>query len=265
MTRITEWRGEISDHADALESLVVADSYVGRNGAEYALPARDAYEEAMRFGGVLGPDVDLCDEPTLAAVAQAHWHAAGPNACEFARYMSAVRAEHGWMTVIMSDLTEPRSIADEISTQVSPRVEDPDVEVVSILLPQLDDERILAKVIARLGWMADWELREEGIDEDAARGPVVRLGLRLAVEFDHWSEVLAGEFAIRAKAPERRRRDQRAFMAHIPVDLDKPEFGEWWDRTRADRHRRLPAEQDLRGKAKVTFAISRGAWEEASA
>jgi hypothetical protein len=279
MADVIEWRGEIEDYGKAFDVLAISDSYTGLEDAEFPLPTRDAYEEAMRAGGELGREVALRDDPVLAAAVQAHWHAAGPNACEFARHISAHRADHGWSTVVITDIAEPREIADQISAQVRPRIEDPDLEVVSVLLPQLDDEIVLAKAIARLGGMADWQLRGEAGDDQARTGALVRLGLRVAVEFDHWSEVLGfgrfsaqantrlapfTEFAVRAKAPERPRRDQRAFMAHIPVALDKPEFGDWWNRTRDDRRRRLRADQDLQGKAKVTFAITRDAWAEAT-
>ena len=115
------------------------------------------------------------------------------------------------------------------------------------------------------------------LEDDPELGRLVRLGLRVTVEFGYSSEVLgfgpyAGlaysrqapftEVAIRAKPPRKPRRDKRAFMAHVDIfpPLDNPEMKEWWDQTEENRRRRLGVGHDARGKARVVFALPEQDW-----
>jgi hypothetical protein len=149
------------------------------------------------------------------------------------------------------------------------------IEVVSVLLPELDDEALLGATLARLAGLTEWDVRQLGEETDDALGPIVRLGVRAAVEFDHWSEVLGfgcfaaqantrlapfTELAIRAKPPKTRRPNQRAYMADIDMGFERDQVREWWRETQEDRLRRLGAAQEYRGKAKVTFSLRQGAW-----
>ena len=144
-----------------------------------------------------------------------------------------------------------------------------------MLMPELDEEARLAALLARLGGLSDWDVRVQGEDADEELGAVVRLGVRAAVEFDHWSEVLGfgcfaaqantrlapfTEMAMLAKPPKRHRLNQRAYMADIDIGFDRDRVREWWRRTEEDRLRRLAQRQELRGKAKVTFSLLSSVW-----
>jgi hypothetical protein len=277
---IHRWRGSIAEMSVAADDMTARDSYTGVGGT-FPLHSRADYEAAFVAAGLLAPEQSLADQPELSAIAQAHWHASGANACTFAAYMSEHRDEFGWDSYVI-DEEEPlrtSALAATIAAVVRPSIEDPEVEVVSVLLPQIEDEQPLAALLARLSGMVEWEVREEGRDDEQALGQMVRLGVRVAVEFDHWSEVLGfgrfatqpntrlapfTELAIRAKGPQRPRRDHRSYMADISTGLDNLEFGRWWHDTKEQRAGRLSESQTFRGKAKATFSIKEDTWMEVS-
>lgn len=269
------WQGEVEDFSEALAEVKTTRTYAGAGG-DYEVSSRRDYESRLRECGVLGQDTDLRQVPELVAVTQAHWHCSGANACTFAAYLSERRPEYGWETYVVMDAADNRGLVSTISSLTQQRLPVPEVEVISVILPELTEEAELVALLTRLSGFADWDVKEIGSEDDPDLGDLVRLGLRAAVEFDHWAEVLGfGQFAaqpatrlapftelaIRAKPPERPRRTQRAYMADINIDgLDQVEFGTWWHDTKEERRRRLSTSQDLRGKAKATFSVRKSEW-----
>lgn len=276
MANVVAWLGSTADISGALEQLTVTDSYEARD-AVLPLVCRADYTAAMRAAGLIGGKEDLAERPLLAAAAQAHWHAIGSNGCTFASFLSKRRAEYGWETYILYDASDARDLTSAIVEVFKQRQTEPEVEVVSILLPDLDDETLLSALLARLAGQADWDVLPQGREENEALGPLVRIGVRALVEFDHWSEVLGfgrfaaqpntrlapfTEMAVRAKPPSRHRLNQRAYMADIDMGFERDKFRAWWRETGENRLRRLGAAQDLRGKAKVTFCLRESVWNE---
>lgn len=272
------WRGTLAELAEAEAHLEASGSYSGRGGT-YPNHTRSDFEVAARAAKLLDPTTPLSDAPDLVAVAQAYWHASGANACTFAAYLSDQRIEYGWDTYVFTESSVSSDTVLEVASSVRPSLVEPDVEVVSVLLPRLDDERELARLLARLNGLADWEIEDGGLEEDEHLGVVRGLGLRVAVEFDHWSEVLGfGQFAtqpntrlapftelaIRAKGPKKPRRDRRSFMANIDIERESTDVGEWWHETKRERHDRLAEAQEFRGKARSTFSIREDIWIQES-
>jgi hypothetical protein len=267
-----------SDEMGAVAAILDRANPSGRyrvEGRTFELATREDCEGALRDAGALRPDEPLAENAEVVAATQAHWHAAGYNACEFAVFLSARRAEYGWETYVLgtSDITK----ADEeaLAMVVRQRIEAPEVEVISVLMPQITTVRALGELVSRLGDLPDWRLRDEGVEEDEELGRVVRIGLDVDVGLGQWSELLGFgpfaplahtrrapfcELAIRAKPPNRPRRDQRTFMAQIHVDIDAPMFGEWWHRTELARAEHLGPQHDARGKARVTVVIPESEW-----
>lgn len=275
MADVVAWEGSTAEIASAIEHLTITDSCVTCDET-VALACRADYAAAMRAAGLLGKD-DLGKCPPLAAAAQAHWHQIGSNGCTFAAFLSERREEYGWETHVVFGSTDARDLASKIADVFEQRRAEPEVEVVSILLPELDDEALLAALLARLAGLSDWKVRLQGRETDSELEPLVRLGVRAAVEFDHWSEVLGfgrfaaqantrlapfTEMAIRAKPPKTRRVNQRAYMADIDTGFERDQVRAWWRATEDDRLRRLGPGQDLRGKARVTFSLLESVWSE---
>ena len=269
------WEGEIADVADALDLVRHSVSYETDRGLRFAMPGRADYERALRDAGVLGADESIDSRPELVGTVQAHWHAGGHNACVFAEFLSARRREGGWETYVLAEGDGAEEDGAALDALVRPRLQAPEVEVVSVILPHIGDIRRFAGLARHLGGLPDWRLRDEEAGEHPELGPVRRLELAVDVGLDHFSEVLGFgpleplaytrrapfcELAIRAKPPRRPRRDGRAYMAHIEVDLDKPEFGEWWRRTEEQRAARLGELHDRWGKARVTLAVPEDDW-----
>jgi hypothetical protein len=272
---VYQWSGEVADIAEILEVGTPTLRYSG-NGGDFEVFSRQDYESAFKEQGALTGTEQLATNPALLAAAQAHWHSSGANACTFAAYLSDRRGEFGWETYVLGGEVDARDLAATISALAQARLPDPEVEVLSVLLPDLSEEAELAALLARLSRLADWEIVETGTEEDPKLGDLVRLGLRAAVEFNHWAEILGfGQFAsqpntrlapftelaIRAKPPDRPRRNHRAYMADIWVDKAQVDFGRWWHETEEERKARLTADQDLRGKAKSTFSLRNSEWE----
>lgn len=263
------WSGLLDEVATSLAYTV--------DGAEFQVSTRDDYVAAFRGSGALGADEDIRRRPELVIAAQGHWHAAGHTGCVFAVYLSEQRDAHGWESYA-SDNGDPAALAATIDELVVPRLAAPETEVVSLLLPFINDAQALAPVLHRLDDMENWEVRELDTENDDELGALICLGIRTRVEFDHWSEVLgfgalAGqartrlapftELAIRAKPPSRPRpRKKRAYMADIEVPFETKEMMDMWEQTRVQRTVRLGVDHDTRGKAKVSFVMEQSIWGE---
>ena len=272
MTAVTahEWLGEPADIGSALTDLRPTGSYaVGSR--RFDLPLREDYREELARAGLLAGALE--DDPDLAAAVQAHWHTGGHNACVFAEALSATRAASGWETHVISG-GEPEERAERVAATCTERLPVPEVQVVSVLLPRTDDPGEVVALVRHLGSLSDWRI-DDLDDVHSANGRVALVGLRARVELGHWGEVLGfgrfpgqantrlapfTELAIRAKEPRRPRRNQRAYMADIEMDLDNLEMREWWHATEEARAARLGADGDPRGKARVTFALAAELW-----
>ena len=282
---VYEWIKELASYTDALALLRATSSYVV-DGMTFKLPTRKDYETALVRSSTLRAGEALRDQAELVAAVQAHWHAEGHNACVFAAELSNRRLESGWKTYVVSypeETLKPDS-ADEIAAMITelcrPSIADAEIEVVSVILPRLEVSSALARLLHSLGRLPEWCLRERGIENVAGIGETVLIGLRAKVELGHWAEVLGfgasrgqgntrlapfTELAIRVKEPPRPRRNQRAYMADIEMNIEKAQFGDWWHTTKRQRAERLGVDQDARAKARVTFAVARTVWEEAGA
>lgn len=274
MVDVTAWQDPSDGASAAFERLQISGTRQGREGS-IPLALRNDYEATLRAASELGEREPIAASPLLAAAAQAHWHSLGSSGCTFAAFLSGRRLEYGWETYVIHGSSEPRELATAAAEIFAERREGPEVEVVSVLLPEVDDEALLAALLTRLGGLSDWDVRVHGEETDADLGPIVRLGVRAGVEFDHWSEVLGfgcfaaqintraapfTEMAIRAKPPKRHRVNQRAYMADIDTGFERDQVRAWWRRTEEDRLRRLAPGQDLRGKAKVSFSLLAAHW-----
>lgn len=270
------WIGETAYHA-ALSAVRPSGEHRVL-GQRFAIPNASDYEAALREAGALPIDRPLAAEPPLVAAAQAHWHADGNSACVFASHMSAFRDENGWETIVLAPRGTPAADAEALAVLVMPRLLAPEVEVVSVLLPHLVALGDLAALIGRLEQLPAWSLTDEGEEDDPEHGRVVRLGVRVEVEFGFLSEVLGfgpfsvfgatrrapfSELAIRAKPPTKRPRDRRAFVAHYKIPgLTNYDTSVWWQQTKSNRTARLGPDHDERAKARVTVALPKAMWTE---
>lgn len=277
---VYEWRGETKDHAAALTGLFATGEHVVL-GQSFAIPTREDYGSAYRASGALGEEEELADRPELVAAAQAHWHAAGHNACVFAAHMSAGRDDNGWQTLVLGEGASPADVAVALARAVAPLLVAAEAEVVSVLLPHLSAPADMALLLRRLEQLPSWSISDEGEEEDDQHGTVVRLGVRVLVDFGFLSEVLGfgpcaeygatrrapfTELLIRAKPPTKRPRHRRAFVAHYQIPgLGSHETGQWWAQTTSNRIARLGPDHNDRAKARVTVALPKMTWLQENA
>jgi len=271
------WDGAPLFEAEILAATSCGHAVELESGQTLERPGHDDYERALREGGRLGSAEKLTDRPELVAAAQAHWHAEGGNSCIFSAYLSEERQDHGWETFVVLESGPAAELAAGIEEIVAPRLAAPAIEIVSVVLPNLDDAAELAALVGHLGALPDWSAVEIGEETDEHAGALVKVGLRRDVELDFESEVLGfgchpgaartrlapfTELAIRAKPPPRFKSHMRAVMADIRLpDISGATMGEWGKETAQLRESMLGDGHDLRGKAKVTFVLPKTAWE----
>ncbi len=238
---------------------------------EFAVTTSTDYEKVFRASGHLKAGEALRSAPELVAAAQAHWHAEGGNGCRFAMYLSENRRAFGWESWVLAERGDPVAYALAVDERVRACLEPAEVDVISILLPHVEDPGRFGDVVRALGDLESWNVSTQGEETDASHGDLQLLGLSLAIELEHWSEVLGfgpaaplaytrrapfTELAIRAKPPKRPRvSNHRAYMADIEVDVDRDTMAAWWRETEQRRAERLGDEHDARGKARVTTVV----------
>lgn len=265
------WGGEIEPFADVFAGLRPTGSYSTiRDGVphQFEVALRADYEAVLRTAGRLAGDEALEHCPELVAAVQAHWHAAGNNGCRFAMYLSEHRQRFGWETWVMARRSTIET-AEAIAELARERIDPVDVDVLSVLLPYVNTAATLGEVVRMLGDQNGWLLVEGG---DPSDRNVSLLGLTIGIEHGYRSEILGfghgdvlaytrrapfTELAIRAKPPRNAREDRRAFMAHVPLDVDGITSGRWGTETKRSRAERLGDEHHARGKAKWTTVVQR--------
>jgi hypothetical protein len=190
----------------------------------------------------------------------------------FASHLAEHRLHYGWETWVIRGQADPVVDAAAIDGVVAPRLTDPAVDIVSIVLPAIEQSTQLEAILIALALNPAWQLHEQDVEDDSELGSVRPLGLTVALEFDHCSEVLGfgpgaplaytrrapfTELAIRAKAPAQRRPDRRSNMADIDIDLDvtPDSLAGFYHETKRQRRARLGDEHDRRGKARVTTVV----------
>ena len=261
------WTGEIDAYAPAFEQLHPTGAYravLAEVPQDFEVATRSDYEAALRASGKLAAGASIGDDPELVAAAQAHWHASGANGCHFAMHLSENRERFGWETWVLSDRGDVTATAEAIAEKAGERLAPVDVDVLSFLVPQMEKLEELGELVESLGLREGWKLTKL---EDPLDADLVLLGLTVALDLGHWSEILgfgpgAGlantrrapftELAIRAKPPRKARPNHRAYMADVPLDSDSATIALWKRNTHRWRAERLGDEHDARGKAKVT-------------
>src|ERR1044072_808142 len=183
MNDFFRWNGEPADLSTASARLRVIASY-SVEGQTFEIPTREDYELALRASGAISSTDQIVDHPLFVAAAQAHWHASGSNGCVFASALSASRVDSGWETYVLQvPVVDAAGVADAIDALCGPRVAAPEVEVVSVVMPTLDDAATLARLLSRLGALEHWDVRERGVEDVGGIGNVVLLGVRAALRW----------------------------------------------------------------------------------
>jgi hypothetical protein len=271
------WDGTPLLGADVLATTACGHAVELESGELLERPGRDDYEQVLRDLGWLGEAEVLTNRPDLVAAAQAHWHSQRGNSCIFSAYLSLERVDHGWETIVVLEAGPAKDLADGLEEVVAPRLAAPATEIVSVVLPNLDDPSELASLVGHLGDLPDWTAVEIGDEVDEQEGALVKVGLRRGVELDYQSEVLGfgchqgaartrlapfTELAVRAKPPPRPKSHGRAVMADIRLPVSGSTMGEWGTETAKLRREMLGEGHDQRGKAKVTFVLPKTAWQD---
>ena len=245
-------------------------------------PGRRDYLDHLLGEGVIASENALLGRPDLVEDIYLNWLRRGQVGCMFAQLFGRRTNRLGLRTLILPNPTDPRQsrdLASQIDARVQDAIVDPEVESVSVLLPQVLTPEHLVLMMLALSEYPLWTIEQEW----RWRPTMVLVGLRVQLQEHSWAEVLGlGPFQflppprqspftsleIRTKTKRAKRSNiHRGMLAHhladIPTDhfLDGPRFGRLFRLTQRLRTRVLGGTNDQRAKARVTLAVPAAMWE----
>ncbi|WKZ27738.1 MAG: hypothetical protein QY330_04270 [Candidatus Dojkabacteria bacterium] len=140
--------------------------------ARYNFPARSDYEQYYMSGGQIQSPEELWQNNDYVADVQRHWHTKGQNGCVFAQRQAIIG--DGWNTHVVSDPLETilgEDILGDIPLVVANAINDPSIEVVSLLFPQVRTSAELVVFLKALRSTKPFTVgREDRFDDYTALG-----------------------------------------------------------------------------------------------
>ena len=260
----------------AVAEVAHEQTFEGRGGHFPLRTAKD-YARVLKEAGFLTGDEALRRRPDLVAVVQAQWHTTGGDGCLFAAGMSARRDEAGWRTIVLESRDSAEHDAAAVAAHTAEHLKAPETQILSVVLPHVATAERVCALSRELEAHAGWSLDTVATEHDGAVGPLVLIGLRVALDDSTRSEVLGFgplvtfphtrrapflELAIRVSLADDRPEPHRAHMADAPrpVGLDEAIAADPRRTPKVVREERLPPEQDARAKARVTFTLPEALW-----
>lgn len=255
--------------------------------APLPFPNRSDYLRYLISGGWVQSEGELIRRPDLVAAIQRHWHQTGQNGCRFAQFLSNSPLQHNWDIVVVSrseDKSWAHDILTEITRLVDEAVQNPAVQAISIIIPDITSADTLASLLHAFDTMPEWTV---GICEELLpeAGPSF---LPIEVRFNLGSsKVVAwalgfGPFAflprtrrapftelalaVKPKAfplrhPGLNDDPLTAHLADIRVpQLDKEAYDNLWIETGRNKATILGGSNDALAKAKMTYLLPKRHW-----
>jgi len=239
-------------------------------------PGRSDYENYLKEHAVLAEDEELVDRPDLAPFIYRDWQSRPQVACLFARQIAGNPERYTVKTEVIArnPAREMTAAIDETAAAIAKA--NGKYEGLTVLLPRLNDQKVLVSYCKRLGARNNtWRLEADFNPSDNRER--VYVSLRFALKPDIEAEILGfGPFTflpltrrspitaleIRTKTDRATERSgsqtKRAHLAHIPWKAKSAE--EMWRKSREAR-RRILGGDDSSARARVTFAIPRWLWD----
>ncbi len=251
-------------------------------GRRMDFPQRQDYVSHLREHGFIRTERDFVGDDNLTQAVYLDWLRRSQVGCVFAQLLARPTFRTGIRTVTVrspSDLNEAGELAEQIARLVEESVEEPSVEALSILLPNVRESEALARLVWALGNQPNWSIEQEQL----WRGTLRLIGLRVAIADDVVSEPLGmGPFSIfpatrqcplttlevRTKTTRTRRSQYSSehlatHLADLPTGhmLTPEEHGVRFSIfTPRLKKRVLGRESDARAKAGVTFSVPAAIW-----
>ena len=265
------------DFSAARKSTVIHDE----RGRPMRFPNRRDYVEHLVQIGAAADENALVANAELSESVYLDWLKRGQVGCVFAQLLGRPRPRRQLRTVVIGQSSGPTSTEDralQISAAVQQSVAEPEVEGLTVLLPNVVDPEPLVRLLHSLSALPDWTTEREW-----PWRRLIIVGLRVSIENGVWAEVLGlGPFQFlppTRQSPitslEIRTKTERAKYGKINPEIlashlaDIPTYGFLTNEkhrrlftkfTPALRHRILGGSEDQRAKAGVTFAVPAVMW-----
>ena len=256
---------------------------VDERGRKMEFPRRQDYIAQLQKHGLVRDEAQFITSDDLTEAVYLDWLLRPQVGCVFAQLLARPIHRSGVRTTVArgsSGSGMPSEVAVEITKLVNECVNDPSVEALSILLPQITDVETLTYFVWELSKQPGWIVDREHL----WRKTVVLVGLRVDIGEGVVAETLGmGPFDIfpttrqcpitsleirtktrRAKRSHCSRDYLAAHLAQVNVDhaLTKPEFGSRFKVFTPWLKKRILGGdgKDLRAKAGVTYSVPAAIW-----
>ena len=245
-------------------------------------PTRQDYIRQLQQHGLIADQADFVASDELTVAVYLDWLRRSQIGCEFAQLLARPEHRTRIRTVVVrssSDDIDANDVAVQIDRHVVDSVNENSAEALSVLLPEVLDDLMLANLIWKLGNLQAWSIEREHL----WRGTTVLIGLRVAITDCVVAETLGlgplhifpttrqcpiTTIEIRTKSRRAKRSHMSethlaAHLADIDVgDLLTPEEirSKFDETTPRLRKRILGGRCDARAKAGVTYSIPAAIW-----
>ena len=251
-------------------------------GRTMRFPARRDYVIQLQKHGLVMNEAAFINDDCLTEAVYLDWLRRPQVGCVFAQLLARPVNRTGMRTVVArgsSGVGDPGELAMQIAQLVDDSVQDPSCEALSVLMPQVLNDEILAQLVWELGTQPGWDIEREHI----WRRTLVLIGMRVEIAGDVVAETLGmGPFEIfpptrqcpittleirtkrkRAKKSHLSKTHLAAHLADISTDhmLTRAAHGDLFAKfTPWLRRRILGNQQDMRAKAGVTYSLPVAIW-----
>ena len=251
-------------------------------GRRMHFPRRRDYVTQLREYGAIGEEEDFVADDSLTEAVYLDWLRRSQVGCVFAQLLARPVHRMSVRTATVrssSGLVDPSELADQVAKLVDESVEEPSTEALSVLLPQVRNDEVLARFAWELGNRPNWIIEQE----HPWRRTLVLVGLRVAIAPDVVAETLGmGPFPIfprtrqcpitaleirtkttRAKRSKYSSDHRAAHLADLPTEhmLTPTEHGvRFTEFTPRLKQRILGGVEDSRAKAGVTYSVPAAIW-----
>jgi len=253
-----------------------APAFAAMKGTEvYSLRSFPSPGQYWALAAALGHYRNSDDRVTLIALAQRDWHIRGQTGCMFARLAARDANRLRWHYVVSEYVGRSVSGALDVDSQVSRAVDDDEVQIVSIILPEVRDALTAVSAIRELAASTSFWLAKDTVDEGclhlhlrypigAGRGKSVEAWVMAFAPFHFVPNTRRApyfELAIRVKEKpawnfHRLNQDRSvAHLADVELKMSDRHWEDRWSSTLRRTRMILGGEPDTVSAAKSTLAV----------
>ncbi len=260
---------------------------ITQEGKEWVYPVRQDYINHLIARGHIENESDMINQPDLIIAIQRHWHGLGQTGCKFAQILSKDPQKYGWHMEVVNGTSKngvSSSILNQIERVVCSAIHDRQIEMISLVFPEVTTPEALVSLLYSLEQLPDWSITTiKGLEQVSSSDSTVYISLRVILNNKGVLSWVLGfgpfhflaitrlspftELAIRVKPykPDMPFRElnndpMTAHLADVPISVGSETFEQLWINTKLASGRIRANSDPLKAKAKVTFPIPASMW-----